>query len=257
MHIRHAGGHRSVPLKSAGEQKVARQTGGWAVSHRTVDEDSLGQHYIPLKPNSMSPQTLQPPQSHPCLFQGLDMIFPSPLLHYSLCWATSATTRSQAESVVPKNTPCSQIWEGQHVPHRDVAQTSCICRKNVLLSSPPVLPLASLPRHHHWLGDTGLDILLTHLALSNLDKKLTFLPLLKTLEHTNFESFKESRGNSSHPDNILFLFGDLLFVSSDLFLLQLKHLLRFWAFLPTQLGIIFFFFHLTVLVNAVATQMYN
>lgn len=38
------------------------------------------------------------------------------------------------------------------------------------------------------------------------------LLLFKTLELTKcFESFKESIGNSSHPDNVLFLFGYHLF----------------------------------------------
>lgn len=54
-----------------------------------------------------------------------------------------------------------------------------------------------------------------------LIKKLMLLALLKTLnpELTKyFESFKESTGNSSYPDDILFLFGDP-FVFSNLFLL--------------------------------------
>lgn len=34
------------------------------------------------------------------------------------------------------------------------------CKKPILLPSAPVLSLASLPHHYHWLGDTGLEILL-------------------------------------------------------------------------------------------------
>lgn len=142
------------------------------------------------------------------------MIFPNLLLCYSLCSATSATTCSQAELLVPNKPHCSQIWEGQHAPQRELAQTWCICGKNALLSCPPFLALAPLSRHHHWLGDIGLDILLGHfaypfssgMALINTDKKLMVLPLCKTLELTMyFESFKESTGDSSHPQCFIFL----------------------------------------------------
>lgn len=46
------------------------------------------------------------------------------------------------------------------------------------------------------------------MALSIIEKNLMVLPLFTTLELTKyFVALKESTGNSTHPDNVLFLFG--------------------------------------------------
>lgn len=118
-----------------------------------MDKDSLGQHHISVKLNFMSPQTVQPLQSHSCSFQHLDMTFPNLLLLFPVFNHVSHHLLI-GRACCPRC--CSQIWEGQHSPQREVPQTSYIFKKKKMFCS-PVLPLVSLPHHHHWLGDTGLD----------------------------------------------------------------------------------------------------
>lgn len=117
-------------------------------------------------------------------------------------------------------TPVVPRFRKENTLQREVAQNSCTCKKHLvhlcspaLLFFPLFLPLATILGWGIlvWRFGHFAYTFCSGMALSNIDKKLMVLPLLKTLELTKyFEPFKESTGNSSHPDNVLFLFGNIL-----------------------------------------------
>lgn len=208
--------------KWQGKQEAGR-------SHQRVDKDSLGQHHIPLKLNFTSPQTLQPLQSHPCSFQGcLDMIFPNLLLCYSLCLALP-----WAELVVPNN---PQVFPGlgrTTLTPKGSCTNLIYLKKKCFSLLPSCSTLCFSPSPPLLAGDTGLDILLgcfaytfcSRMALSIIEKNLMVLPLFTTLELTKyFVALKESTGNSTHPDNVLFLFGHLMVCVLKFFLISIETL---------------------------------
>lgn len=121
-----------------------RSESGKANRRLRVDKDSLGQHHIPVKLNFMSPQTVQPLQSHSCSFQHLDMTFPNLLLLFPVFNHVSHHLLI-GRACCPRC--CSQIWEGQHSPQREVPQTSYIFKKkkcSALLFFPLFLSLTTI-----------------------------------------------------------------------------------------------------------------
>jgi len=70
-------------------------------------------------------------------------------------------TLAQATTVAPS------FGNYNTCPDGKLHKVDTYCRKTVLLPSAPVLSLDFLPHHYHWLGDTGLEVLLI-LALGSL-----------------------------------------------------------------------------------------
>lgn len=151
-----------------------RSESGKANRRLRVDKDSLGQHHIPVKLNFMSPQTVQPLQSHSCSFQHLDMTFPNLLLLFPVFNHVSHHLLI-GRACCPRC--CSQIWEGQHSPQREVPQTSYIFKKkkNVLLScsSPCFSPSPPSLAGRYWFGQLFAHfacMFCSRMALSDINK---------------------------------------------------------------------------------------
>lgn len=252
------------PFFCASQGLCGGQKGDREISHQRVDKDSLGQHYVTLKPNSMLPQTFQPLQSHPCLFHVFTWfsqiscsVIPFVLPH-QLPPAHRQSSLSQTNPIVPRFGKDNTHPKG-NLHKLDVSVEKMLCSP-ALLFLPLVLSLAIITGWVILVWTFCLDILLTLLApgwLSlTLIKSWWFCLFVKLWSSQCILNHLKSQQETHHILNVLFFFGDLLFcVFKSVFTSTETPAQVLSSFVNTTGYDQIFFFHLTFLVNRVATQI--